>query len=65
MTKLEQEAKKWMKERKMMSSITATEYQIRAAETAIFPKEKALEYITLGLTAVSYTHLTLPTIYSV
>jgi len=33
----------------MMSSITATEYQIRAAETAIFPKEKALEYITLGL----------------
>ena len=34
----------------MMSAITATEYQIRAAETAIFPKEKALEYITLGLT---------------
>jgi NTP pyrophosphatase (non-canonical NTP hydrolase) len=38
-----------MKERKPMSDITATEYQIRAAETAIFPKEKALEYITLGL----------------
>ena len=50
MNKLEQEANNWMKERKMMSSITATEYQIRAAETAIFPKEKALEYITLGLT---------------
>ena len=49
MNKLEQEANNWMKERKMMSSITATEYQIRA-ETAIFPKEKALEYITLGLT---------------
>tara|TARA_R110002050_G_scaffold141284_1_gene266385 strand:- start:172 stop:525 length:354 start_codon:yes stop_codon:yes gene_type:complete len=35
---------------KSLSGITATEYQIRAAETAIFPKEKALEYITLGLT---------------
>ena len=40
---LENEAKQWMKERKTMSGITATEYQIRAAETAIFPKEKALE----------------------
>jgi NTP pyrophosphatase (non-canonical NTP hydrolase) len=50
MNKLEQEANNWMKERQTMSSITATEYQIRAAETAIFPKEKALEYITLGLT---------------
>ena len=49
MNKLEQEANNWIKERKNMSSITATEYQIRAAETAIFPKEKALEYITLGL----------------
>ena len=47
---LENEAKQWMKERKSMSGITATEYQIRAAETAIFPKEKALEYLTLGLT---------------
>jgi len=46
--KLEQEAKQWMKER-YMSDITATEYQRKAAETAIFPKEKALEYLTLGL----------------
>lgn len=46
---LEEEAKQWMKER-YMSNITATEYQNRAAETAIFPKEKALEYLTLGLT---------------
>jgi|DEB0MinimDraft_10_1074344.scaffolds.fasta_scaffold50592_1 NTP pyrophosphatase (non-canonical NTP hydrolase) len=45
---LEQEAKQWMEQRGM-SSITATEYQRRAAETAIFPKEKALEYLTLGL----------------
>jgi len=46
--RLEEEAKQWMKER-YMSHITATEYQNKAAETAIFPKEKALEYLTLGL----------------
>ena len=46
---LREDAKRWM-ERKNMSSITATEYQQKAAETAIFPKEKALEYLTLGLT---------------
>ncbi len=49
MNKLEQEANNWMKER-YMSNITATEYQNKAAETAIFPKQKALEYLTLGLT---------------
>jgi len=47
--KLEEELKQWRKERGM-SNITATEYQTKAAETAIFPKEKALEYLTLGLT---------------
>jgi NTP pyrophosphatase (non-canonical NTP hydrolase) len=47
--KLEAELKQWRKERGM-SNITATEYQKRAAETAIFPKTKALEYLTLGLT---------------
>ena len=46
---LEADAKRWM-EKKKMNGITATEYQIRAAGTAIFPKEKALEYLTLGLT---------------
>jgi NTP pyrophosphatase (non-canonical NTP hydrolase) len=49
MHKLEQEAKQFM-ERRGMSTITATEYQEKASETAIFPKNKALEYITLGLT---------------
>ena len=39
---LKEDAKLWM-ERKNMSNITATEYQQKAAETAIFPKEKALE----------------------
>ena len=46
---LELEAKNWIKERQM-SSITAAEYQSRACETAIFPKHKAMEYLTLGLT---------------
>ena len=52
MNKLEQEANNWMKER-YVSNITATEYQNKAAETAIFPKEKALEYLTLGLVGES------------
>ena len=46
---LELEAKQWMKERQL-SSITATDYQARACETAIFPKKQAMEYLTLGLT---------------
>jgi len=46
---LETQAKEFM-ERRGMSTITATEYQQKASETAIFPKDKALEYITLGLT---------------
>jgi len=32
-----------------MSSITATDYQHKACSTAIFPKETALAYLTLGL----------------
>ena len=48
MNKLEQEVKQWMKE-KRMSSITATQYQTAACGTAIFPKETALAYLTLGL----------------
>ena len=46
---LELEAKQWMKE-KQMSTITATLYQDKACETAIFPKHKAMEYLALGLT---------------
>ena len=45
---LEIEAKEFLK-RKNMSNITATEYQIKAKETAIFPADKALEYLSLGL----------------
>ena len=32
-----------------MSGITASEYQSKACTTAIFPKETALAYLTLGL----------------
>ena len=46
---LELEAKQWMKE-KHVSDISATLYQEKACETAIFPKNKAMEYLTLGLT---------------
>ena len=46
---LELEAKQWMKE-KYMYGITGTAYQITACDTAIFPKNKAMEYLTLGLT---------------
>jgi NTP pyrophosphatase (non-canonical NTP hydrolase) len=46
---LELEAKQWMKE-KQLSSITASLYQEKACETAIFPKHQAMEYLTLGLT---------------
>ena len=49
---LELEAKQWMKE-KQLSSITASLYQEKACETAIFPKKQAMEYLTLGLTGES------------
>ena len=49
---LELEAKNWIKERQL-SSITAADYQARACETAIFPKHRATEYLTLGLTGES------------
>ena len=46
---LEQEVKQWMKE-KRKSMITANRYQDEARSTAIYPKHKALEYLSLGLT---------------
>ena len=46
---LEQESKQWLKE-KQKSMITANEYQGNACDTAIFPKDKSMEYLTLGLT---------------
>ena len=49
---LELEAKQWMKE-KRVSNISASLYQAKACETAIFPRNKAMEYLTLGLTGES------------
>ena len=46
--KLEQEVKEFM-DNKNKSIITATAYQEQAKTTAIFPPERALEYLTLGL----------------
>ena len=46
--KLEEEVKQYM-ENKNKSIITATAYQTQAKETAIFPPDRALEYLTLGL----------------
>ena len=46
--KLEQEVKEFM-DNKNKSMITATAYQEQAKTTAIFPPERALEYLTLGL----------------
>ena len=49
---IEREAKEFLR-RRNMSNITATEYQDKAKVTAIFPKEKALEYLALGLSSES------------
>jgi len=49
---IEREAKEFLR-RRNMSTITATEYQDKAKVTAIFPKEKALEYLALGLSSES------------
>ena len=46
--KLEEEVKKYM-QNKNKSMITANTYQIEAKKTAIFPANKALEYLSLGL----------------
>ena len=44
---LKEEVKKFMESK--YSVMKAIDYQIQAKETAIFPKDKALEYLTLGL----------------
>ena len=57
MLKFEEEAKKFMQnkvkseELLIVEVMTAELYQYEASKTAIFPKEKALEYLALGLTS--------------
>ena len=50
--KLEEEAKKFMQDNLLIAEVmTADFYEARAGQTAIFPKEKALEYLALGMTS--------------
>ena len=52
MQKLEKEARKYMQDKLIITEvITPDLYERLAGETAIFPKEKALEYLALGLTS--------------
>jgi NTP pyrophosphatase (non-canonical NTP hydrolase) len=50
--KIEEEARKFMQDRLVITEvINPALYERLAGETAIFPKEKALEYLALGLTS--------------
>jgi len=50
--KLEEEARKYMKDKLFINELlTPDKYEDLAGQTAIFPKEKALEYLALGLTS--------------
>ncbi len=52
MLRLEEEARKYMKDKLFIKEVmTADFYEERASITAIYPKEKALEYLALGLTS--------------
>ena len=50
--KLEDEARKFMQDKLVIEEVmTAEFYEMKAGQTAIFPKYKALEYLALGLTS--------------
>jgi NTP pyrophosphatase (non-canonical NTP hydrolase) len=52
MQKLEEEARKFMHDNLGIAEVmTADFYEARAGQTAIFPKDKALEYLALGMTS--------------
>ena len=52
MQKLEEEVRKYMYDKVIISEvITPDLYENLAGQTAIFPKEKALEYLALGMTS--------------
>lgn len=49
---LEEEAKKFMQDKLTIAEVmTADFYEMKAGQTAIFPKRQALEYLALGLTS--------------
>ena len=50
--KLEEEARKYMKDKLFINELlTPDKYEDLAGQTAIFSKEKALEYLALGMTS--------------
>ena len=50
--RLEEEAKKFMQDKLSIAEVmTADFYEMKAGQTAIFPKNQALEYLALGLTS--------------
>ena len=50
--KLEEEARKYMQDKLVIAEVmTAEFYEMKAGQTAIFPKTQALEYLALGLTS--------------
>ena len=52
MLKLEEEARKFMQDKLVIKEVMTVDfYEERASLTAIYPKEKALEYLALGLTS--------------
>jgi len=52
MQKLEEEARKYMQDKLFINEvITPDLYENLAGQTAIFPKDKALEYLALGMTS--------------
>jgi len=52
MQKLEEEVRKYMQDKLIITEIITPDlYENLASQTAIFPKEKALEYLALGLTS--------------
>ena len=49
---IEEEARKFMQNKLSIQEVmTADFYEIKASQTAIFPKKQALEYLALGLTS--------------
>tara|TARA_R110000850_G_scaffold156396_2_gene280633 strand:+ start:267 stop:656 length:390 start_codon:yes stop_codon:yes gene_type:complete len=50
--KIEEEARKFMQDKLIITEVmTADFYESQAGHTAIFPKDKALEYLALGMTS--------------
>jgi NTP pyrophosphatase (non-canonical NTP hydrolase) len=50
--RIEEEARKYMQDKLFIDElITPDKYENLAGQTAIFPKEKALEYLALGMTS--------------